>query len=268
MGRKETRMKKAALVMVALALSLMAVSALAQDFQRNYALGAGARVSVKNVSGDIAVSGYEGRDVVVAAFKEGPDRDLVQVEDQSTAQGLALSVRYPERGRCNASVRFELRVPWNLELTFDSLSNASGDISIEAVKGAVHARTASGNVKVQQAEGTVDVSTASGDVTVRGVVGAVNARTASGDVDVELLRQVGGGDMKFSSASGDVIVKMPGNLDAYVEMSTASGALRSDFPLTVEDRDEGHGKKAHGRLGTGSSQLKLSSASGDVRLIR
>jgi DUF4097 and DUF4098 domain-containing protein YvlB len=159
-------------------------------------------------------------------------------------------------------------VPSGLELNYDSLSNASGNISIESVKGTVRAKTASGNVTVSEAEGTIDASSASGDVTARGIAGSVNARTASGDVRVELVRPLGGSAMKFSSASGDVTVKAPANLDAEVEMATASGALKTDFPLSVEDRNLGAGKKATGRLGSGAGQIKISTASGNVNLIR
>jgi hypothetical protein len=249
-------------------LGCLALAAAAQDFQKTYSVGPGARVSVKSVSGDITITGYQGRDILAVAFKEGPDRNLVQIEDQSTAEGISLSARYPQNGHCNASVRFELRVPNNLELNFDSLSNASGNISVESVKGSIRARTASGDVTVREAEGTIDASSASGDVIAKGVVGTVNARTASGNVDVELMRQVGGNSMKFSSASGNVTVKAPSNLDAEVEMATASGSLKTDFPLSVEDRNSGSGKKATGRLGSGASQLKISTASGNVHLIR
>jgi phage host-nuclease inhibitor protein Gam len=249
-------------------LGCLALAATAQDFQKTYSLGPGARVSVKNVSGDIAVTGYQGRDIIAVAFKEGPDRNLVQVEDQSTPQAISLSVRYPQNTQCNASVRFELRVPSSMELNFDSLSNASGNVTVESVTGSVRARTASGNVTVREIEGTIDASSASGDVTAQGVVGTVNARTASGNVDVELRRQVGGSSMKFSSASGNVTVKAPANLDAEVEMATASGSLKTDFPLSVEDRHSGSGRKASGRLGAGASQLKISTASGNVHLVR
>jgi hypothetical protein len=249
-------------------LCMTAASAPAQDFQKVYSLAPGARIAVKNVSGDIFVSGYQGQDVQVLAYKEGPDRDLVQIEDQASAQSLSLRPRYPEGTRCNASVRFEIKVPRGLDLNFDSLSNASGDISVEGVKGTVRLRTASGGVEVRQVEGSVDAATASGDVIVQGAIGVVSASTASGDVEVELLRQGTGDEMKFSSASGDVTVKAPRELDADVEMSTASGSLHTDFPLTVEDRKEGHGKKAAGRLGTGSCRLRLSTASGDVKLMR
>ncbi len=263
-------MRKASIALAGLLVVLFVatVSAQAQDFQRTYALGPGARISVKNVSGDILVSGYDGRDVQVVAFKEGPDRDMVQIEDQATAESLSVRPIYPQNTNCNASVRFELKVPRDLDLRFDSLANASGDISVEGVKGSVGARTASGDVEVQEVEGTVDAASASGDVTVQGVVGTVSAKTASGDVEVELLRQVGGSEMKFSSASGDVTVRAPRELDAEVEMSTASGSLQTDFPLNVEDRNEGHGKKAYGRLGAGSCRLKISTASGNVKLVR
>jgi hypothetical protein len=239
----------------------------AQDFQRTYPLDPGGRISVQNVSGGISLTGENRRDVLVLAFKEGPDRDLVQVEDESSADRILVRALYPQNARCDASIRFEVHVPSGLELNIDSLSNASGDILVRAVRGNLRARTASGNVTVEQAEGTVHATSASGDVSVQGVSGIVNAQTASGDVDVELVEQGTGAEMKFSSASGDVTVKAPANLNAEVQMSTASGKLSSDFPLTVEDGERGPGRKAFGRLGSGSCLLKISTASGNVNLV-
>jgi hypothetical protein len=50
-------------------------------------------------------------------------------------------------------------------------------------------------------------------------------------------------------------------------MSTASGSLKTDFPLTIEER-EYHGRKAFGLIGAGSRLLKISTASGNVSLVR
>jgi len=87
------------------------------------------------------------------------------------------------------------------------------------------------------------------------------------EVDVELTGVPGSGDMKFSSASGDVRVKAPAQLSAQVEMLTVSGSVKTDFPLTIEDLDH-HGKKAYGQVGSGAIKLKISTASGNVQLIR
>jgi DUF4097 and DUF4098 domain-containing protein YvlB len=74
---------------------------------------------------------------------------------------------------------------------------------------------------------------------VRDASGTVSAQSASGNVEVEIARLEGTDDMKFSSASGDVNVRLPANLDAEVEMSSASGSVKTTFPLQIEDRRYG-----------------------------
>ena len=68
------------------------------------------------------------------------------------------------------------------------------------------------------------------------------------------------------SASGDVHVRLPSNIDAQVSMSTASGDIETNFPIEVRTEPNGHGKRAEGQLGNGSRSLKLSTASGNVSL--
>jgi hypothetical protein len=250
-----------------LAMALMLATAYGQDFQKAYQVAPGDRISIANVSGEISVTGYNGAAVLVSAYRGGRDRDMVEIEDQSTPGHVSLRVQYPRGGSYDANVRFVVQVPRGPRYLFDSLSTASGDIDISGVAGDVKANTASGNVTLRQVEGNVKASTASGDVSVQEASGTVTASTASGDVDVDLIRVEGDGRLAFSSASGDVTVKAPAQLDADVEMSTASGSLTTDFPLTIDDR-EGHGRKAYGRLGKGTRPLKISTASGNVRLVR
>jgi DUF4097 and DUF4098 domain-containing protein YvlB len=123
-------------------------------------------------------------------------------------------------------------------------------------------------VRVSGFDGEAHVSSASGDVHVGEVRGTVSARAASGDVEVEITRLEGAGNMEFSTASGDVRVSLPGNLDADVDMSTVSGSLETDFPIQVEQKRHGSGRRASGRLGSGSRTLRISAASGDVTLKR
>jgi DUF4097 and DUF4098 domain-containing protein YvlB len=103
---------------------------------------------------------------------------------------------------------------------------------------------------------------------VKDVVGAVKASTASGDVNVEMARVEGSENLVFSTASGDIHVKMPASLDANVTMSTSSGDLKTDFPLEVRRDEYGPQRSARGRLGSGARLLRISSASGDIDLMR
>jgi len=256
------------LVMALVSGCVCAATTLAQDFQKAYPLRAGGAIVIKNVSGNIIVSGYDGEGVTVKAYKEGRDRDQLQVEDTSSGERVELRARYPECRNCSieASIRFEVLVPRAGRYQIGKLSTASGNIEVGGVRGDVQASTASGDVRVQDVAGNINVSTASGQMRVREVAGTVSASSASGNVEVEIARLEGADDMKFSSASGDVNVKMPSNLDAEVNLSTASGSVNTNFPLEVRKPQHGSGERASGRLGNGGRQLKISSASGNVSL--
>lgn len=252
----------AALVLCAAA----APAAFAQDFQRTYTLAPGASIQIKNVSGDVNVTGYDGSVVSVAAYKQGRDRDRVEVEDTSTPNGVSLAAKYPARCDCDAGVRFEVRVPRSTQYNFNKISTASGNLSARGVTGSLRLSTASGDVTVEDVSGRVDASSASGNVKVREAAGAVSASSASGDVEAEVTRLEGSDDMKFSSASGDVRVRMPSGLAAAVSLSTVTGTVETDFPLEVKKSEYGPGASAKGQLGGGSRSLRISSASGSVSL--
>jgi hypothetical protein len=233
-----------------LGVLLLGATARAQDFHRTYRVGPGGSISIGNVSGNISVIGYDGDTIVVSALVEGRDRELVQIEDSSGGDRVAIRVRYPDNCNCNANVRFDVQVPRSVSYEFDSIQSVSGDLEVSDVTGSLRAKTVSGGVRVKDVSGTV------------------NAATVSGSVEVEIRRLEGKGDMKFSSVSGSVNVRLPADLDAEVEMSSVSGSLRTDFPIPVEEARYGPGRKARGRVGAGARTVRLSTVSGRVSLSR
>ena len=264
-------MTKRILFCLVIAFSLvpfLAVFTTAQDFQKTYSLGPEGSISIHNVSGDIQVKGYDGETIQVKGFKEGKDRDRVEVDDRSDGNHVELRVNYPHNCNCDASIRFQIEVPRAVRYRFDALSSASGDIEVGGVTGDVKVDSASGDVLIKDVSGTIHASTASGDVSVNNVKGPVSASSASGDVEVQISRLEGSNKMTFSTASGDVSVKLPGNLDAEIEISSISGSIHTDFPIEIQEQEHGPGSHARGRLGSGATHLSLSSASGDVSLLR
>ncbi|HMV50079.1 MAG TPA: DUF4097 family beta strand repeat-containing protein [Blastocatellia bacterium] len=248
---------------------LFALTVPAQDFQRTYNLGNDGSINIRNISGDVKVTGYDGQAVVVMAFKEGRNLDRVTIEDQSSGNGIDVRARYPEHcDDCNVSVRFDVKVPRNIAYRFNSISSISGEVEATGITGELNAKSISGEVTVNNVNGKVSVSSVSGSVHVGKVEGTVNAKSTSGNVEVEILSLEGGaGNMEFGSVSGNVRVRMPGNLDANVTLSTMSGDLKTDFPLTIEESKWGTGRKANGRVGNGSRTLRMSSVSGDISLL-
>jgi hypothetical protein len=250
----------------ALVCLLLSLNAAAQDFRKSYEIGQGGSISVRNVSGDVTVTGYEGSAVLVLGFKEGPDRDRLWVEDNSAGNNVDVRARYPENCDCNASIRFEVKVP-RANYKFDPISSVSGDVEVTSVSGDLLAKSTSGNATVRGVTGAVNARSTSGNVHVGEITGTVSGKSTSGNVEVEIMQLGGAGDMEFASTSGNVRVKLPANLDADVRMSTTSGGLKTDFPLTIEEPERGHGRRAAGRVGGGSRNLRLSSTSGSVSLL-
>jgi DUF4097 and DUF4098 domain-containing protein YvlB len=252
---------------VVLLLSI-SVLASAQDFQKSYPVSSGGSVNIKNVSGNITITGSNTAEVTVSGFKEGRDAALISVEDSSSGNTVDVRVQYPRNCRCNASINFEISVPQGADLNFASISTASGDIKVQNVTGNLNLRSASGNVTVQQAVGRVVATSASGDVRVTDVAGSISASTASGNVEARMNSISGSDSMEFSSASGDVRVWAPQSLDADVTLTTSSGSLDSDFALQMEEHEHGPARSAHGRVGSGARSLRISTASGNVSLKR
>lgn len=230
---------------------IFAATGAAQDFQKSYKIAAGGQIHIGNVSGDVIVNGYDGDAVIVKGIKEGPDSDRLDVEDRSSEGRIEIGVRYPRNCNCEASIRFEVRVPRSVKYDFDHISSVSGDVEVSNVSGRIHANSVSGQVKVHD------------------VNGSVTAKSVSGNVEVEIRRLDGTtDDMKFSSVSGNVEVQMPSEIDADVDMSSLSGGIKTDFPIEVTKERYGPRTSARGKLGNGSRRLQMSSVSGSLSLRR
>lgn len=246
----------------------LSYTAFAQDFQQSYRVGSGASVNIRNVSGNVIVTGYNGDTIIVTGYKEGRDRDRLTVEDLSSGNSVDVRVKYPENCRCNASIRFDVKVPSEVRYKYNSISSVSGDVEVNNVSGELKATSVSGEVTVKSVEGAVTATSVSGNVLVGEVDGTANAKSTSGNVEVEIRQLEGASNLDFASVSGNVRVKLPASLDADVKMSTLSGDLRTDFPIQIEEKKYGPGRSASGRVGGGSRTLKMSSVSGNVSLLR
>jgi hypothetical protein len=225
--------------------------AAAQDFQKSYELRAGGQILIGDFIGNITVTGYSGDMVEVKAYKKGPDRDTIEINDRSFGNRVDLMPTFPPFHSGKATVDFEVRVPESVQFNFDRLSSFNGNITVSNVTGRLRADTQRGNVEVKDVRGWMSATSVSGNVTVD--IGQIPDRSI----------------MRFRSISGNVVVSAPANLDGLVEMSSESGLLRTDFPIDVQERRYGPGREARGKLGSGRQVLLwINSNSGRVSLVQ
>jgi hypothetical protein len=136
-----------------------------------------------------------------------------------------------------------------------SAHTASGNFAAERVDGAASIHCASGRIRIGPVAGDVNAHSASGDIEIAMVGGSLRAHTASGDVRVDQLRR---GSVRVRTASGDVSLGVPAGTGAWLDISTVSGAVRSDLAMTNPPA-----QPANANL-----RLQVRTASGDVELRR
>jgi DUF4097 and DUF4098 domain-containing protein YvlB len=120
----------------------------------------------------------------------------------------------------------------------------SGDIRIEEAHGALKIKSGSGDIAVGTAEAVVSVSTGSGDVRVGSSGGPTVVKTGSGDLEVgdstnDVSMSTGSGNLVVNrahrgrvtakGASGDVRIGIPAGVPVWTDITTVSGAIRSQL---------------------------------------
>ncbi|MFD8208352.1 DUF4097 domain-containing protein [Streptomyces sp. NPDC059695] len=152
-----------------------------------------------------------------------------------------------------------------------AVRGVTGDTTLLGLSGPVRAETVSGNLEAQSVTGALRVNSVTGDVTViEGAGSSVKADTVSGDmvIDLDPGRLDGPpADIRLTSVSGEVAIRLPHPADARVEASTTSGAVSNAF----EDLRVGGqwgAKSITGTLGSGRGTLKATTVSGSIALLR
>jgi DUF4097 and DUF4098 domain-containing protein YvlB len=195
---------------------------------------AGTTVTVRSLSGDIAVTGIKGE---VRADALSGDVTLTSTPAVSLAKTM------------------------------------SGDVTVTGVstEGELRASSLSGDVIIRSARArSVDADSTSGDVTLTDVTSErVTGKALSGDVSFSgsLAK---GGRYQFQSQSGDIGLTLAGTSGFELDASTFSGSVRSDFPLTLPAGQpvggQGPRKNIRGAFGDASAQLVLRAFTGDITI--
>jgi DUF4097 and DUF4098 domain-containing protein YvlB len=240
-------------------------------------------------SGEIVVTAWNRDQVRVRARSE---RSVVRM-DATTAR-LSLDLSRPRGG----DSRFEVTVPIGVRV---SARATNGDISITGTKGGVEANTQSGDLTVEDVGEMVDLGSLSGDITARSLTGNVDIRAVSGDVSLQSVRgdveatSVSGdldltdvmakyvrakstsGDVSFDGAidpagryeigshSGSVYLTIPQTTGALLTVSTYTGTIDSDFPITLKPGEHGT-RRFTFEIGKGDARIGAESFSGDITI--
>jgi DUF4097 and DUF4098 domain-containing protein YvlB len=274
-----------------------------QSIDTTFRMERGGLVDLELMSGDIIVTGTSGNQVRVRATSE---EGRLTLRTSSTLATLRVERdhgrdrdRNRDRGRSND--RYEISVPAGVRVVMQVMS---GSLTARGVDGDVDASAVSGNVELHDIGGIVNVEVVSGQITTSGLRSGIHVETTSGpvlvtDVDGEVLientsghvtlrdirsrlvsvESVSGdirfdgtieaeGRYEFETHSGTIRLALPPAVGAQLKLSTFSGSIQSEFPITLDPRARSSEKRIEFRLGSGGASLTAETFSGSISITR
>jgi hypothetical protein len=221
-------------------------------------------LEVSSLEGDPLTVTYEDGVLTVAHENLNWEGLLKWLRPQRHAATVTVSV--PRKCRAQVGVVSATAVMSGISARA-SVKSVSGGITLDGVTGDVDANTVSGAVEAQGIHGKLNFNTVSGDLTLAdGWLERLDVNGVSGDVTADLdLDPLGG--MQVTTVSGEVMVRLPAEADARVNLHSVSGDVRSEF-AELRRSCAPASRSVSGSLGAGSGQVSVTTMSGRVMLLR
>ena len=245
-------MRRAILGLVVVAAAAILATpgfAVEEVFQQTYPLPAGGSFELQNVNGPVVVSGWERNEVEVYAKKttRGDRSELegVSIEVNARQDSVSVQTRYARGDAVEVFVEYHIRVPQGVQLR--------------------HVSAVNGSIKVFGVNTTGEVRTVNGNVEVLDTTGRLSVRTTNGNVRVELRQLDAGNPLWVETVNGSVVVALPPNVGAELDVRSLNGDFRSELPVTLEGSLGA--REFHGRLGSGGSAVRIRTVNGGIRVV-
>ncbi len=239
---------------------------------------------VRLIAGSVAVLATDGKPSLEVSSVEGDPLSvtyeggvLTVAHENLSWEGLLKWLR-PQRHSAAVTVSVPRKCPTQVGVVSAtavmsgissraSVKSVSGGIMLDGITGDVDANTVSGALEAQGINGRLNFRTVSGDLTLAdGWLERLDASVVSGDVTADVdLDPLGG--MQVTTVSGEVVLRLPAEADARVNLHSVSGDVRSEF-AELRRSSAPASRSVSGSLGAGSGQVSVTTMSGRVMLLR
>ncbi len=188
-----------------------------------------ATVEVHNAVGEIEIEAWDKPSIEIDGSKRGANLDEVHaitISVQQTGSALVVTSHFPAN-YTNCRVDYVIHAP------------AAANLVLEENVGAIKSD---------------------------GFTGNVHEATNTGAIAATMGALGGTQDVKISVDVGAIALKVPATSSAAFSASTSIGAIKADFPLTVQRNMLG--SSASGSIGKGEARVDLSIATGAIAVQR
>ena len=261
-------MRKFIVVIFVLA-AVFALPALAEDWTKNYTVGAKPALHVDTNDASIEIARGSANTIaariVTDSYKIGVGG--VGVTEHQDGDKVELTVRVPGQKGIHVNwhdrrVRVVIQVPAETAL---DLRSGDGSIGIDGTSGDARIDTDDGAVEVRNFSGGIRARTADGHITLDGVLNEVYLN--SGDGHISLTARPGSKMDRawlVRTSDGPIEVRLPADFAAEIYANTGDGRITLDVPLTVSGSVEP--SRLRGKLNGGGELLEISTGDGRIQI--
>lgn len=247
---------------------LVAASVFAEEWKREFTVGAHPQLRVQTNDASVEVHGVSGNSISARVVAEG--RHIgpgeLSVNAQQSGDSISIQVKIPERHiRLNFSprpVRIDISVPENTAL---DLSSSDGSLRISGIKGATRLGTADGSIRVDNFDGNLHAHTADGSVEVAGRFDLLDLSTSDGRITASVWKGSRmNGTWNLRTADGSITLRLPDDLSAFLDAWTGDGHIDLQLPVEVSGRVEKN--RVRGKIRGGGPTLQIHTSDGRITL--
>jgi DUF4097 and DUF4098 domain-containing protein YvlB len=273
---------------ISLILILLSIVFLAQDvfpaeeeFHKTYNVPADTEVSVRNVNGNIRVSGWDEDYVDVYALKKSKlgqeelDRVTIDVtvngsidintvirkrdEQDDTFFGRLFGNVY--RRSPKVSVEYTIKLPASVLLT--NATSTNGNVIVAGTAGDSNIRTTNGNINVKNTDGLIEAKSTNGNISITDGAVARSARTTNGSIKAGISDDFMD-ETNISTTNGSIHLYVPKGINADLELKTVNGGINlNGIRMMVDKLSKRH---VTGSLGDGGKKIYARTVNGGVTI--
>jgi len=259
-------MKSIVLAAVVLMFAAVAATVRADDWSKTYTVTGKPELRIDTNDGNVSVTTWDRSQIEARVSTEGwrIGEDEVRIRESQSGASVDLDVHVPNRwgigGRRRVSI--ELKVPREDSL---NIHTGDGNISLEDVKGDLRLRSGDRRIEGAGLEGDLEAKSGDGNIRVRGRFDVLRLETGDGQINAE----AGPGsrvasDWSARSGDGSINLRVPGNLNAQLDLHTGDGHITLDFPVTLSGTMSR--STIRGQLNGGGPTLMVHTGDGSIRL--
>ncbi|MDH3212945.1 MAG: hypothetical protein OEM05_10715 [Myxococcales bacterium] len=247
----------------------------------------GQTLRLHNANGRTRIVGADRSDIEVRARKkaraesaEAAKRllETIRIVADEVGDALELEVEVPRKWNRRGYANLEVSVPRSLSL---QVSASNGKVAIEGVRAAVRAHSSNGSVSIVDVIGDIEIGTSNAMVCCSCTRGRLIARSSNGKIELDkhcgsvdastsngliraTLEEVSKGGIQLATSNGRIVLELPDEVDADVDIRVDNGVIRNDRLLCQCFRETPG--QIRGRLGSGGPLIKLRTSNGVIAL--